>query len=123
MKEIEQLIDRIDLIEQRVDTKLGEVTEIVDERVTTVMKIDRMIRGFRWNWLLIQIVTLILVSNCSYQRGADDMIEWYEEQEDEEVWEAMTSSSQPGRFARSGSNCFRVPFPIRSPTGKCSMPV
>jgi hypothetical protein len=51
--------------------------------------------------LLLALIVLGLVSECSYQRGVDDTIEWYEEEESEGIWE--TSSSLNTKSAKSGN--------------------
>jgi len=118
-KQTEQLIDRIDMIEKRVDVQLGTVKNIVDERVTSVLKIDRLVRGFKWNWLLVQIVTLLLVGQCSYQRGVDETIEWYEDEEAKESWEI--SNLLPIRLRMYGVLCSLQISPIHSQRDSCSM--
>ena len=120
-KQIEELIDRIDLIDTRVQEKFERMDQIVDERVTTVLKIERLIRGFKWNWLLVQIVTLGLVANCAYDKGEDDTIEWYEDQEEEEVWKATRYSSPNIKFEKSGARCTVRRYPIRLRRINCSL--
>lgn len=79
----------------------------------------------RTDWFLLvgYVVMLVLVAECSYNRGMDDMIEWYEDEEDEEVWEvAPTSNSQITRFERSGRSCSRRYVPLRFERRVCSKP-
>lgn len=43
-------------------------------------------------WIIfLSLIVLGLCAECSYQRGVDDTIEWYEEEESEGVWETSSS--------------------------------
>lgn len=53
-------------------------------------------------WIIIlSFLVLGLCAECAYQLGVDDTIEWYEEEESEDVWETSSSlnmkSEQFGR--------------------------
>lgn len=68
-------------------------------------------------WIIIlSFLVLGLCAECAYQRGVDETIEWYEDEESEGVWEV--SSSLMNKSEQCGKNYSAQMLQTRSQQNK-----
>ena len=75
-----------------------------------------------WLFVLLNLTVLVLVAECSYQKGWDDVLDEINGNEVDREWQAQTLNSPKRKSAKSGKDCFRRYYPLNFERRTCIKP-